>query len=96
LSIFGGESIIIDPTIYLDDLKKELMLRKYSQRTIKLYLYHNREFLESSKKSPYEVSNGDIRDYLYHLANDKVVSTSTLNTAINALKFYYGEGLFMR
>ena len=27
LSIFGGESIIIDPTIYLDELKKELMLR---------------------------------------------------------------------
>jgi len=33
------------------------------------------------------VTNGDIRNYLYHLANDK--STSTLNIAINALKFYY-------
>ena len=34
-----------------------------------------------------------IRDYLYYLANDKEASTSTLNTAINALKFYYGEVL---
>ena len=90
LSIFGGESIIIDPTIYLDDLKKELMLRNYSQRTIKVYLYHNREFLEFSKKNPTEVLNVDIRDYLYYLANDKEVSTSTLNTAINALKFHFG------
>jgi len=39
------------------------------------------------------VSNEDIRDYMYHLANDKEVSTSTLNTAINALRFYYGEVL---
>jgi site-specific recombinase XerD len=42
------------------------------------------------------MSNEDIRDYLYHLANDKGVSTSTLNTAINALKFYYGEVLKRR
>ena len=72
------------------------MARRYSQRTIKLYLYHNREFLEFSKKKPYEVSNADVRDYLYHLANDREVSTSTLNTAINALKFYYGEILKRR
>ena len=47
---FDGESIVIGPVIYLDELKKELILRKYSQRTIKLYLYHNREFLEFFKK----------------------------------------------
>jgi len=50
LSVFDGENLVIDPSIYLDELKKELMLRKYSQRTIKLYLYHNREFLEFFKK----------------------------------------------
>ncbi len=74
------------------------MLRKYSQRTIKLYLYQNREFIEFSKKKLSEVSNADIKDYLYQLVNDKRVSTSTLNTAtaINALKFYYGEVLKRR
>jgi len=70
--------------------------RRYSQRTIKLYLYHNREFLRFSKKNHYDVSNADVRDYLYHLANDREVSASTLNTAINALKFYYGEILKRR
>jgi len=91
LSVFDGGNLVIGPSIYLDELKKELILRKYSQRTIKLYLYYNREFQEFSKKNPYEVTNEDIRDYLYYLVNDKEVSTSTLNTAINALKFYYGE-----
>ena len=49
LSAFDGESIVIDPAIHLDDLKKELASRKYSQKTIKLYLYHNRRLLEFFK-----------------------------------------------
>ncbi len=53
-------------------------------------------FLEFSKKNHYEVSNADVRAYPYHLANDKRVATSTLNTAINALKFYFGEVLKLR
>ena len=96
LSTFDGERIVIDPAVYLDNLRKELMLRKYSQRTVKQYWYHNREFLESSKKNPYDVSDEDIKDYLYRLVNEKNVSTSTLNTAISALKFYYGEVLKRR
>lgn len=64
LSVFDGENMVVDSSIYLEELKKGLMLRKYSQRTIKLYLYHNREFLEFSKKNPYEVLNEDIREYL--------------------------------
>ena len=96
LSFSDGGGFVIDPTIYLDELKKELMLRKYSQRTIKVYLYHNREFLRFSKKNPNEVLNVGIRDYLYYLANDKEVSTSSLNISINALKFYYGGVLKQR
>jgi len=61
-----------------------------------VYLYHNKRLLEFFKNNPHEVSNADIRDYLYHLANDRRASTSTLNTAINALRFYYGEVLKRR
>jgi site-specific recombinase XerD len=93
LSAFDGEELKIDPAIYLEGLKKELVSRKYSKRTMKLYLHHTWEFLEFSKKNPYDVSNEDIRDYLCHLADVKDASTSTLNIAINALKFYYGAVL---
>lgn len=70
--------------------------RKYSPRAIKGYLYHNRAFLKFFKEDPYAVSNEAIRDYLYYLAKNKEVSTSTLNIAINALKFYCGEVLKRR
>jgi len=69
------------------------MARKYSRRTVKLYLHYNKEFLKFSNKTPYQVSNEDVRDYLYYLAEKKNASASTLNIAINALKFYYGEVL---
>jgi site-specific recombinase XerD len=94
LSLFDGEKLDIAPSVWLEELRKELVARRYSQRTVKLYLFHNKGLLEFSKKNPYEVSNGDVREYLYHLANDKEASTSTLNTAINAL--YYGEVLKRR
>ena len=42
------------------------------------------------------MENSDVKDYLFHLVEEKEVSTSTLNTAINALKFYYGEVLKKR
>jgi integrase/recombinase XerD len=38
-------------------------------------------------------SSYDIRDYLLYLAEEKQSATSTLNQAINALKFYYDSML---
>jgi len=95
LSVFDGEKLEIDPFLWLDKLEKDLVARKYSTKTIKLYVHYNREFLKFSKKNPYEISNDDVREYLYYLV-EKNVSTSTLNIAINALKFYYGEILKKR
>ena len=104
LSIFKGEKIELDPTLQVtkkslktelnfEDLRRELTFRKYSPKTIKAYIHYNRDFLQKSKKPPQQVTNGDIKDYLFHLAEERGVSTSTLNGAINALKFYYGTVL---
>ncbi len=41
-------------------------------------------------KSPSEITDNDIKDYLLYLVEEKESATSTLNQAINALKFYYG------
>ena len=91
LALFDEEKLNIDPSVWLDELKKELVARKYSSRTIKAYLHYNEDFLTFSRKDPHKVENDDVKDYLFHLAEEKEASTSTLNTAINALKFYYGE-----
>jgi len=88
-----GEDLVIDPYFYLIPLQRELSIRKYSRRTIKSYTRINRDFLLFSGKKPEEIKNKDIKKYLYYMAEEKKVATSTLNIVINALKFYYGEVL---
>lgn len=49
--IFGKEEIVIDQSLQkklnqnLEELKRELIIRKYSNKTINAYIYHNEEFL---------------------------------------------------
>ncbi len=76
-----------------EDLRREVVSRKYSYKTVKGYLYYNRDFLSFTGKSPYEITDNDIKEYLAYLAEEKQSATSTLNQAINALKFYYGTML---
>ncbi|MFQ6088836.1 MAG: phage integrase N-terminal SAM-like domain-containing protein, partial [Candidatus Methanofastidiosia archaeon] len=59
LSVFDVEKVEIYPSIWFDELRKELTTRKYSKKTIKSYLYYNKEFLKFVKKNPYEISNND-------------------------------------
>jgi len=76
-------------------LSQEMRIRNFSQKTIKVYLYYNRELLRfASYKSPKEISKRDIKDYLDFLVSQGR-SASTINLAINALKFYY-EGVLGR
>jgi hypothetical protein len=70
-----------------EDLRRELISRKYSYKTVKGYLYYNKDFLGFAVKSPSEITDNEIKDYLLYLVEEKESATSTLNQAINALKF---------
>ena len=72
------------------NLERELKIRGFSRRTIESYLLYNRLFLEFIKKNPTAVTNDDIRRYLESL-KDRGCANSTLNVALNALKFYYRQ-----
>lgn len=74
------------------NLERELKIRGFSRKTIKVYLHYNKKFLIFARKSPKEIINEDIKRYLEFLAN-REVSNATLNLAINALKFYYTQVL---
>ncbi|MBU1146228.1 tyrosine-type recombinase/integrase [Patescibacteria group bacterium] len=79
----------------LYNLERELKIRGFSPRTVNSYCLYNRLFLKFIEKSPKEVSNEDIRKYLEHLTT-KNSASSTVNVAINALKFYYSQILKRR
>jgi site-specific recombinase XerD len=76
-----------------EDLRRELVSRKYSYRTVKGYLYYNKDFLSFAGRGPFDITEEDVKNYLLYLAEEKQSATSTLNQAINALKFYYGTML---
>ncbi len=78
---------------YFEKLKDELLSRKYSAHTIDAYIHYNREFLTFSEVSLTGVTDEMVRSYLRHLSEVKKYSASTLNGAINALKFFYSRVL---
>jgi integrase/recombinase XerD len=86
----GGFESRLSPKFPFEDLRRELVSRKYSYKTIKGYFYYNKDFINHVPKNPSEINDGDIKDYLVYLSENKGSATSTLNQAINALKFYYG------
>jgi hypothetical protein len=75
------------------DLRRELVSRKYSYKTVKSYVFYNRDLLSFTGKNPSDITENDIKSYLFYLFEKKNSATSTLNQAINALKFYYGSML---
>lgn len=86
-----GDNIALDKNFDFIDLKKELMIRKYSKYTIKNYIYYNKELLKFAHKNPEEIENKDIKDFLLYLIEKKNAGASRINIAINALKFYYSN-----
>jgi len=76
----------------LASLARELVIRGFSQRTIKAYLGINRRFLVFIGKSAKEVTTQDIKNHLLYLKL-KGLSNTSLNLTISALKFYFEQVL---
>ena len=72
------------------NLERELKIRGFSPKTVKAYLYYNKDLLKRNKKSPKKVNIDDIKEYLFFLEN-KDLANATINVAINAFKFYYTQ-----
>ena len=79
----------------LKRLNREMNLRGFSQRTIKSYRYYIVSLFESASKSAKEVTSNDIRSYLTCLIYQHK-SSSTINVAYSAFKFYFEKILHRR
>jgi len=72
-----------------DQLEAELRARKYSRHTRSLYLFFNRLLCNTIRKSPEEIRQEDITQFLAIIEKNKDYSASTMNLAISAIKFFY-------
>ena len=73
---------------------RHLVLKSYSQSTLRTYENEFRQFLNSIKDTPAEAfSVSRIKDYLQYCNTKLNLSENTLHSRINALKFYYEQVL---
>jgi integrase/recombinase XerD len=73
---------------YIDEVKYEMELRRYSKNTITHYLCNIRRFCKYFSKPADELGEDEIRQYLYHCIQ-KGLSSDYINVCNNALKFLY-------
>lgn len=72
-----------------DQMVQELELRNLSPKTIKSYLSQVRGFVKKFGKSPLNLNEEHIKEYLYWIQAVKKRSWSKVNLSYNALKFLY-------
>jgi integrase/recombinase XerD len=70
-------------------LIKYLETCRYSERTIKLYIYQVQKFLDCFNKKPQFISENEIRDYMYQQVFQYNRSSSYQNLLISSLKTFY-------
>ncbi|MFH1770741.1 MAG: tyrosine-type recombinase/integrase [archaeon] len=87
----------------LEAMKKEMIRRRLSHRTIMTYIFYVRKFLLFCKKTPREFSKKDCREFLIKFMNKEFswmkqygcageeVAGSSLNVALNSLRFMMEE-----
>ena len=74
--------------------KEQLILKRYSQNTVKTYCSCLLKFKDYFKGQKIDsLSKEEINSFLLHLIQEKKVSPSTQNQYINAIKFYYEKVL---
>ncbi|MDR2143153.1 MAG: phage integrase N-terminal SAM-like domain-containing protein, partial [Treponema sp.] len=74
---------------YIDKLETELRSRKYSQKTINMYIHFNKALCKWLQKTPPDMTDQDIKIYMAHLDRDRKFSGSSMNLALSAIRFFY-------
>jgi site-specific recombinase XerD len=78
----------------LQQFKRQLFLKAYSQSTIRTYENEFRQFLQAIKNTPADhFSVSRLKDYFHYCYSALHLSENTLHSRINALKFYYEQVL---
>lgn len=72
-----------------DQMQSDLQLRGLSPKTQKIYLSQVRDFARYYKKSPDQLGENEVKEYLLYILKERKVSDSTYRQSYGALKFLY-------
>lgn len=84
---------VVGMTTLRAQLIRELTLRGSSPRTIESYVGVVAALAHYYGQSPERLDDEQIKDYLFALHTERQLSASTINVAVNALRFFYGRVL---
>ena len=79
----------------VEQMQMDLSLQGYSEKTIKSYMWHVERFTEYFNHSVSDLTEDDLRKYLYYIKKDLGYSKSYLSQAFSAIKYLYRETLEM-
>jgi len=78
----------------LGAMRRKMEVARYSPRSIEVYLGATRQLFQYVQhKHPKNIGTEDIEAFQHHLATMRKVSNSTLNQAVNAIRYYYTQVL---
>ena len=72
-----------------DQMRDDLLLKAYSPSTLRSYLGCVHHFVRYYMRSPHDMGEQEVRDFLLHLVRDRKASPATQDMYVNALKFLY-------
>lgn len=68
---------------------RDLTLRGKAQRTVQAYTYYVADLAGFYHRSPDRLSYDQVADWLFDLKDQRLLSASTINIAVNAVRFLY-------
>jgi site-specific recombinase XerD len=74
---------------WIDRLEMELRARKYSPSTRKTYILFNKLLCRTLQKIPEEIHGYDVTEFLSLMEKENKYSSSAMNLAISAIKFFF-------
>lgn len=75
----------------LKSMRRAMVIRGYSDRTVATYLARLKGYLSFEVKPVSSVTPADVQAWQYYLVNEKHVSWTVLNQSVCALKFFFHD-----
>ena len=70
-------------------MSEDMRLRDFRPRTQEAYALAVRQFMDRTGREQDDLTDEDVRAYFLYLRDEKKLAPSTINVAVNALRFFF-------